>query len=147
MKRIICRLAAGLLLTLLCTLCACGKAPSSRPGYAVGNYTLFAIQNEEFTVDSDEEETFSTLTLNTDGTGLLVLEGRSRKIVSWSLDGIVLSLKLEDGTVPDAILQDSVLELDMEGTGVTILYYGQDGADSSGNGIRVQPAYEPSPAA
>lgn len=97
-----------------------------------GEYTLFAVQNDGYTVDSNEMEIYSTLTLNEGGTGSMTMDEDAMDIESWSAEDGMLTVVLTDGSSAQAVIGNGILELDIPGTGDMLLYYAQDGADISG---------------
>ena len=96
-----------------------------------GEYTLFAIHNDGFTADADEMGMHSTLTLSEDGTGSLVLDV-PYEITSWSAEDGTLTIVTDDESSTPGAIHDGIVELDIWGTGEMILYYAQEGADTSG---------------
>lgn len=97
-----------------------------------GTYTLFAVLNEGFTVESSELQMESDILLEEGGTGSMFFDGDSMDISQWVLDGDTVSLTMSDGGQADAKLHDGILDLDLYGDGSMVLYYAQDGADISG---------------
>lgn len=97
-----------------------------------GTYTLFAVLNEGFTVESSELQMESDILLEEGGTGSMFFDGDSMDISQWVLDGDTISLTMSDGGQADAKLHDGILDLDLYGDGSMVLYYAQDGADISG---------------
>ena len=97
-----------------------------------GTYTLFAVLNEGFTVESGELQMESDILLEEGGTGSMFFDGDSMDISQWVLDGDTVSLTMSDGGQADAKLHDGILDLDLYGDGSMVLYYAQDGADISG---------------
>ena len=97
-----------------------------------GTYTLFAVLNEGFTVESGELQMESDILLEEGGTGSMSFDGDSMDISQWVLDGDTVSLTMSDGGQADAKLHDGILDLDLYGDGSMVLYYAQDGADISG---------------
>ena len=97
-----------------------------------GTYTLFAVLNEGFTVESSELQMESDILLEGDGTGSMSFDGDSMDISQWVLDGDTVSLTMSDGGQADAKLHDGILDLDLYGDGSMVLYFARDGADISG---------------
>ena len=63
-----------------------------------GEYTIFAVRNEGYTVSSTEMEIESTMSLSAEGTGSLTLMGDTIDITSWSSEDGAFNLTLADGT-------------------------------------------------
>ncbi len=96
-----------------------------------GEYTIFAVRNEGYTVSSTEMEIESTMSLLAEGTGSLTLMGDTIDITSWSSEDGAFNLSLADGTVTGGNARGGVIELDIYGTGDMLLIYAQEKADIS----------------
>lgn len=96
-----------------------------------GEYTIFAVRNEGYTVSSTEMEIESTMSLLAEGTGSLTLMGDTIDITSWSSENGAFNLSLADGTVTGGNARGGVIELDIYGTGDMLLIYAQEKADTS----------------
>ena len=96
-----------------------------------GEYTIFAVRNEGYTVSSTEMEIESTMSLLAEGTGSLTLMGDTIDITSWSSEDGAFNLSLADGTVTGGNARGGIVELDIYGTGDMLLIYAQEKADTS----------------
>ena len=96
-----------------------------------GEYTIFAVRNEGYTVSSTEMEIESTMSLSAEGTGSLTLMGDTIDITSWSSEDGAFNLTLADGTATGGNARGGVIELDIYGTGDMLLIYAQEKADTS----------------
>ena len=96
-----------------------------------GEYTIFAVRNEGYTVSSTEMEIESTMSLLAEGTGSLTLMGDTIDITSWSSEDGAFNLSLADGTVTGGNARGGIIELDIYGTGDMLLIYAQEKADTS----------------
>lgn len=97
-----------------------------------GEYNLFAVRNEGYTVSSESMEMTSAMVLSKEGNGSLTLQDDSIDITSWTSEDGVFKLTLSDGTTADGNARGGILELDIYGTGDMFLIYAQQGADTSG---------------
>lgn len=99
-----------------------------------GDYTLFAVQNEGFVVDSNEAEVTSTLTLSEGGTGSMTLNGESIDISEWTIsdDGSnTVTITLTDGSSASGLFHNGILDMDFQGTNEMFFLYAQEAADLS----------------
>ena len=99
-----------------------------------GDYTLFAVQNEGFVVDSNEAEVTSTLTLSEGGTGSMNLNGESIDISEWTIsdDGSnTVTITLTDGSSASGLFHNGILDMDFQGTNEMFFLYAQEAADLS----------------
>ena len=96
-----------------------------------GEYTVFAVRNEGYTVSSADMEIESTMSLFAEGTGSLTLMGDTIDITSWSSEDGAFNLSLADGTVTGGNARGGIIELDIYGTGDMLLIYAQEKADTS----------------
>ena len=99
-----------------------------------GDYTLFAVQNEGFVVDSNEAEVTSTMTLSEGGTGSMTLNGESIDISEWTIsdDGSsTVTITLTDGSSASGLFHNGILDMDFQGTNEMFFLYAQEAADLS----------------
>ena len=102
-----------------------------------GSYTLFAISADGFLVEANElEQGGSVLTLDEDGSGSVFIEdadmSQTYEFSSWTAGNNQLTITFDSGSVVTGALYNGVIELDLSGTGESLLYYAMDGADISG---------------
>ena len=96
-----------------------------------GEYTLFAMSYQGYTVDTAELEMSSVMTLNADGAGLLTMDEDKEEITSWTQEGSKLTITLSDDSSATAAVERDIICLDIYGTGDMICYYAQAGTDTS----------------
>lgn len=96
-----------------------------------GEYTIFAVRNEGYTVSSTEMDIESTMSLVAGGTGSLTLMGDTIDITSWTSEDGEFSLTLADETTAGGNARGGIIELDIYGTGDMLLIYAQEKADTS----------------
>lgn len=109
---------------LVFALCSCSS------NGITGEYKTFAIGFEEYGYVATGSGDFydGSVTLNSDGTGSIVINEDSKDIKSWTAadDGAV-TVELSDSTVTGTV-KDGVMRLDYDDLSV---YYVKDGADTS----------------
>ena len=146
-------LCLSLLLSLCCGFSASASSPEksastpaaaekkedekTEPPSPVGEYTLFAVHNEGFTVDAKEMNVESDLTLSEDGTGsMTMVSGTSNETMplkKWTMSeegGI--ELVAEDDSSISCSFRDGLIELLLPGYDGFYLYYAREDADVSG---------------
>lgn len=96
-----------------------------------GEYNVFAVRNEGYTVSASEMEMKSTLSLKEDGTGTMTVADDSIEVTSWTSEDGVINLTLADGSSAGGNARGGIIELDIYGTGDMLLIYAQEGADTS----------------
>ena len=110
-------------------------APETKPEkeFSVdGEYKLFGVYAEGFTVNAGEMEMTSVLKLEKGGTGSMSMDTDEMAVSKWEdADGTV-TITMEDESSAEAKFHDGILEMDIFGTGDMIMYYAQEEADISG---------------
>ena len=110
-------------------------APETKPAkeFSVdGEYKLFGVYAEGFTVNAAEMEMSSVLKLEKGGTGSMSMDTDEMAVSKWEdADGTV-TITMEDESSAEAKFHDGILEMDIFGTGDMIMYYAQEEADISG---------------
>ena len=96
-----------------------------------GAYTLFAVKYQGYTVDAAEMSMVSTVRLDAGGTGRMTLDAEEEEISSWTREGTALMIVMADGGSAPASVENGILALDLYADGSMILYYAQEGADTS----------------
>lgn len=96
-----------------------------------GEYILFGVESEGYLVDSGEMEMSSVITLGMDGAGVMTMDDDSMNIASWTEEDGAVTLTLEDESYAEAVAENGILILDILGDGSMLLYYAQEGADTS----------------
>ena len=97
-----------------------------------GEYKLFGVYAEGFTVNAGEMEMTSVLKLEKGGTGSMSMDTDEMAVSKWEdADGTV-TITMEDESSAEAKFHDGILEMDIFGTGDMIMYYAQEEADISG---------------
>ena len=97
-----------------------------------GEYTLFAVQNDGYTADSDDMDTYSTMTLSEDGTGSMIMNDDALEITEWTEVNGTLTIAFPDGSSIQGTIRNGLAAMDIWGTGDMIAYYAKEGADTSG---------------
>lgn len=118
----------SLLLVLALCLC-CAAHAEALP--AAGEYALFGVETEGYLVQPEVIGATSSLRLDADGTGLIILNGNSMEMTRWTVEGSTLSAALADGSGVACALENGVLKMDIYGNGAILLYYGHAQADLS----------------
>ena len=95
-------------------------------------YTMFALQNEGYLVESKEADMESILTLKEDGTGSMTMDEDAADIASWTVDGDSILITMDDGSFAKGKYLGDIIELDILGGGSMIIYYATEDADISG---------------
>ena len=143
-------LSVILAFALLLAVSACGNrnipAPSVSPGASAtapveqaptaetyeGEYTMFAVSSEGYTVQSDGMDMTSVMTLKEDGTGVMTMDDETIGIAEWKVDDDgTLTVTVDDGSSTSGLIHDGIAELDIWGNGGYILLYDKEGADIS----------------
>ena len=139
LRKIIPFLVTALILT---GFSAYGAVPAG--GSAEGAYNLFGVHSEGYTVRNEVAGISSILVLTGDGKGSMTMDDETMGVSEWAatektavmMDGSaadsVISIVLEDGTSCSCAIRSGVLEMDLSGTGETMLLYAREGADYSG---------------
>ena len=96
-----------------------------------GEYTLFAVKTQGYTTDAAELGMVSTMRLDADGSGRMTLDEEGENISSWTKEGTALMIVMADGGSAPASVENGILALDLYADGSMILYYAQEGADTS----------------
>ena len=99
---------------------------------AEGEYVLFGVTNEGYSVAAAELGMESSLVLNADGTGSMKMGDEEMPVTEWSLTEDVAAITMEDGSSASGVLRDGIFELDIYGTGEMLMLFSQEGADISG---------------
>ena len=110
-------------------------APETKPAkeFSVdGEYKMFGVYGEGFTVDAKEMEMSSVLKLEKDGTGSMSMDTEEMAVSKWEEADGTVTITMEDESSAEAKFHDGILELDIFGTGDMIMYYAQEEADISG---------------
>ncbi len=97
-----------------------------------GEYVLFAVENEGFLVDSEDMEMSSVLHFSEGGKGSMEADGETMDISSWDVADGSVSIVMADGGSASGPIHDGIIELDIMGDGSVIMYFAQEGADTSG---------------
>ena len=108
-----------------------------------GTYTLFGVKSEGYTVRNEVAGANSVLVLTADGKGSMTMDDETMGVSEWKtaektaemIDGnaadSVISIVMEDGSSCDCAVRSGILEMDIMGTGATLLLYAKEGADYS----------------
>lgn len=96
-----------------------------------GEYNIFAVRYEGYTVSASEMEMRSTMSLKEGGTGTMTQAEDSIDITSWTSEDGVINITLADGSSAGGNARGVIIELDIYGTGDMLLIYAQEGADTS----------------
>ena len=96
-----------------------------------GEYNIFAVRNEGYTVSASEMEIEATMSLKEDGTGSLTMMSDSIDITSWTSENAVITVTLADESTAEGNARGGIVELDIYGTGDMLLIYAQEKADTS----------------
>lgn len=112
-------------------------------GAVEGQYTLFGVTKEGYTVSSEDAEMRSVLVLTEDGKGSMTMDDETMGVSEWAvaekeasmMDGgapdSVISVTLEDGSTCSCAVRNGILELDVMGNGEMLMLFAMDGADRS----------------
>ena len=95
-----------------------------------GDYALYAVRYNGQTASAGDLEMDSSLTLRADGTGSMRMDEEEMEL-TWSLADGTLAIAMADGGKADAQLENGIAALDLYGNGSMVLYYAQEGADTS----------------
>ena len=110
-------------------------APETKPEkeFSVdGEYKLFGVYAEGFTVNAAEMEMSSVLKLEKGGTGSMSMDTDEMAVSKWEDSDGTVTITMEDESSAEAKFHDGILEMDIFGTGDMIMYYAQEEADISG---------------
>ena len=110
-------------------------APETKPAkeFSVdGEYKLFGVYAEGFTVNAGEMEMTSVLKLEKGGTGSMSMDTDEMAVSKWEDSDGTVTITMEDESSAEAKFHDGILEMDIFGTGDMIMYYAQEEADISG---------------
>ena len=107
------------------------EAPEDAVFPVEGEYTLFAVGYQGYTADAAELGMASTIRLDADGSGRMTLDEEGENISSWTKEGTALMIVMADGGSAPASVENGILALDLYADGSMILYYAQEGADTS----------------
>lgn len=110
-------------------------APETKPAkeFSVdGEYKLFGVYAEGFTVNAAEMEMSSVLKLEKGGTGSMSMDTDEMAVSRWEDSDGTVTITMEDESSAEAKFHDGILEMDIFGTGDMIMYYAQEEADISG---------------
>ena len=110
-------------------------APETKPAkeFSVdGEYKLFGVYAEGFTVNAAEMEMSSVLKLEKGGTGSMSMDTDEMAVSKWEDSDGTVTITMEDESSAEAKFHDGILEMDIFGTGDMIMYYAQEEADISG---------------
>ena len=97
-----------------------------------GEYKLFGVYAEGFTVNAAEMEMSSVLKLEKGGTGSMSMDTDEMAVSKWEDSDGTVTITMEDESSAEAKFHDGILEMDIFGTGDMIMYYAQEEADISG---------------
>ena len=97
-----------------------------------GEYKLFGVLYEGYTVDPEGMEMSSALKLEKDGTGSMTMDADEMAVSKWEEADGTVTITMEDESSAEAKFHDGILEMDIFGTGAMIMYYAQEEADISG---------------
>ena len=110
-------------------------SPETKPAkeFSVdGEYKLFGVYAEGFTVNAAEMEMSSVLKLEKGGTGSMSMDTDEMAVSKWEDSDGTVTITMEDESSAEAKFHDGILEMDIFGTGDMIMYYAQEEADISG---------------
>lgn len=107
-----------------------GETQNDKTFSAVGEYTLFGVENEGFLLYAQEAQVTSSITLKEEG-GSITANGDTVEISSWTEENGEITCVLTDGSTAKGPIHNGIIELDLLGTGDVIFYYAQQGADIS----------------
>ena len=96
-----------------------------------GEYNIFAVRNEGYTISASEMEIEGTMTLSPDGTGSITMMGESMDITSWTAQDGAFTVTLADESTAGGNARGGIVELDIYGTGDMLMIFAQEKADTS----------------
>ena len=96
-----------------------------------GEYSIFAVRNEGYTVSASEMDIEASMTLSADGTGSITIMGESMDIVSWTAEDGAFTVTLADESTAGGNARGGIVELDIYGTGDMLMIFAQEKADTS----------------
>ena len=96
-----------------------------------GEYSIFAVRNEGYTVSASEMDIEASMTLSADGTGSITVMGESMDIVSWTAEDGAFTVTLADESTAGGNARGGIVELDIYGTGDMLMIFAQEKADTS----------------
>ena len=97
-----------------------------------GEYKMFGVLYEGYTVNPEGMGMSSALKLEKDGTGSMSMDAEEMAVTKWEEADGTVTITMEDESSAEAKFHDGILEMDIFGTGDMIIYYSQEGADISG---------------
>ena len=97
-----------------------------------GEYKMFGVLYEGYTVDPEGMGMSSALKLEKDGTGSMSMDADEMAVSKWEEADGTVTITMEDESSAEAKFHDGILDMDIFGTGAMILYYAQEEADISG---------------
>ncbi len=97
-----------------------------------GEYKLFGVLYEGYTVNPEGMEMSSVLKLEKDGTGSMTMDTEEMAVSKWEEADGTVTITMEDESSAEAKFHDGILDMDIFGTGAMIMYYAQEEADISG---------------
>ena len=97
-----------------------------------GEYKMFGVLYEGYTVDPEGMGMSSALKLEKDGTGSMSMDTDEMAVSKWEEADGTVTITMEDESSAEAKFHDGILDMDIFGTGAMILYYAQEEADISG---------------
>lgn len=96
-----------------------------------GEYSIFAVRNEGYTVSASEMDIEASMTLSADGTGSITVMGELMDIVSWTAEDGAFTVTLADESTAGGNARGGIVELDIYGTGDMLMIFAQEKADTS----------------
>ena len=96
-----------------------------------GEYSIFAVRNDGYTVSASEMDIEASMTLSADGTGSITVMGESMDIVSWTAEDGAFTVTLADESTAGGNARGGIVELDIYGTGDMLMIFAQEKADTS----------------
>ena len=97
-----------------------------------GEYKMFGVLYEGYTVDPEGMGMSSALKLEKDGTGSMSMDADEMAVSKWEEADGTVTITMEDESSAEAKFHDGILEMDIFGTGAMIMYYTQEEAAISG---------------
>lgn len=96
-----------------------------------GEYKIFAMQNEGYTVAAQEMGADAVLTISEGGTGSMSFGEDAEDISEWKAEGDTITITMSDESSATGIIKNGIIELDIYGTGDLLMFFAQEGADTS----------------
>ncbi len=97
-----------------------------------GEYTLFALQQEDLLANPEDLEMSSVMTLNEDGTGSMTYDEENESISKWEAKDGEVTITMSDDSSAKGKIGNGIIELDILGDGSMLMFYAQKDADISG---------------